>query len=611
MVKVPGLDTRDDVPWKQRFRASRLLMSQLAKANPERGIVSSNTEGIFQLYAWDVASGNLIRRTDDPSGKAGGYLSPDGRFIYYFYDDKGDEIGHYVRVPYEGGEVQDVTPDLPLYTSFDDLAVSISGDVLGILAAHDNQFHLYRITLDNAGGLDVPRLIFTSDQFAAGIKLSCDGQTAVIASIEHSGKLACNLIAFDFTSGTKIAELVDVGADVQPVAFAPVAGDDRLLARTSQSGFERPVIWNPRTGERRDFPLNGLEGDVTPIDWSPDGGCILLLQVYQAQHQLFVYDLQADQLITLKDHPPGTFYPWGLYFDPASGDIFAQWESSTQTPCLVALDTQTGAIKRTLIAADDVQPASAWQSVSFPSSEGQMIQGWLALPEGEGPFPTILHTHGGPEWAMTDCYSPRDQLWTDHGFAFLTVNYRGSTTFGREFLEKIWCNPGNWELDDMVAGRDWLITQGIADPNAILLTGWSYGGYLSLHVLGKKPGLWAGSMAGVPVADWVSAHEDCSELMRASDVAFMGGTLAEKPEAYRAASPLTYLENVDAPVLIIQGRNDTRCPARQVELYEAKMKALGKPVEVHWFDAGHGSLDVELQIQHMETMLGFAYRVLG
>jgi dipeptidyl aminopeptidase/acylaminoacyl peptidase len=93
-------------------------------------------------------------------------------------------------------------------------------------------------------------------------------------------------------------------------------------------------------------------------------------------------------------------------------------------------------------------------------------------------------------------------------------------------------------------------------------------------------------------------------------VTLFGGTRDEKREAYVAASPITYAGQVQAPVLIIQGRNDTRCPARQVEMYEQKMKALGKRIEVHWYDAGHIVRGTEAAIKNQELMMGFAYRVL-
>jgi dipeptidyl aminopeptidase/acylaminoacyl peptidase len=240
-----------------------------------------------------------------------------------------------------------------------------------------------------------------------------------------------------------------------------------------------------------------------------------------------------------------------------------------------------------------------------------MIQGWLGVPEGKGPFPVILHTHGGPVVVATELFLPSSQCWMDHGFAFLTINYRGSITFGREFQEKIWGNPGHWEVEDMAAAREWLVREGIARPDAILLTGGSYGGYNTLMALGKQPDLWAGGMALVAISDWAMLYEDSADTLKGYLVALFGGTPQEKPEQYRLSSPITYAQQVSAPVLIIQGRNDTRTPSRPVEVYERELKELGKPIEVQWYDAGHLGAGVERDIQDYEIMLRFAYRVLG
>ena len=181
----------------------------------------------------------------------------------------------------------------------------------------------------------------------------------------------------------------------------------------------------------------------------------------------------------------------------------------------------------------------------------------------------------------------------------MSLNYRGSTTFGRAFKEAIWGRigrargaPTSWPP----GGISW--RPGIADPDLVFLTGWSYGGYITLQAMGVAPGLWAAGLAGIAVADWVSQYDDENELLRAYDRALFGGPPTERMDAYLQASPLTYADRVDAPVLIIQGRHDTRCPARQVELYEARLRALDKPVEVIWFDAGHLGGDVERDIAH-------------
>ena len=118
-------------------------------------------------------------------------------------------------------------------------------------------------------------------------------------------------------------------------------------------------------------------------------------------------------------------------------------------------------------------------------------------------------------------------------------------------------------------------------------------------------------MAVVPVTDWLIDYEDAAEALKGASRAWFGGTPVEKREQYLACSPITYAEQVQAPVLIIQGRHDTRVPPRQVERYEAKLKALGKPIEVHWYDAGHGTASTAQAIELMEHMLRFVYRHLN
>ena len=121
-----------------------------------------------------------------------------------------------------------------------------------------------------------------------------------------------------------------------------------------------------------------------------------------------------------------------------------------------------------------------WRSVQFNSSDGHPVQGWLGTPEGEGPFPTVLYMIGGPMSVQPNIFSAESQAWLDHGFAFLTINYRGCATFGRDHQFKIIGDLGHWEVEDMVAARQWLIDNDIAIADEILLSGWSYGGYLTL-----------------------------------------------------------------------------------------------------------------------------------
>ena len=116
------------------------------------------------------------------------------------------------------------------------------------------------------------------------------------------------------------------------------------------------------------------------------------------------------------------------------------------------------------------------------------------------------------------------------------------------------------------------MTSGLADPARLVLTGGSWGGYLTLLGLGTQPDAWALGLAAVPVADYVTAYHDEMEALKAMDRTLLGGTPEEVPERFEASSPLTYVDAVRAPVYISAGVNDPRCPIRQVENYVDRLR---------------------------------------
>lgn len=155
------------------------------------------------------------------------------------------------------------------------------------------------------------------------------------------------------------------------------------------------------------------------------------------------------------------------------------------------------------------------------------------------------------------------------------------------------------------------MASGLADPERLVLSGGSWGGYLTLLGLGTRPDAWAVGLAAVPVADYVTAYEDEMEALKALDRTLLGGSPEEVPERYAASSPLTYVDAVKAPVHISAGVNDPRCPIRQIDNYVDRLAARGAVHEVYRYDAGHGSLVVEERIKQVALDLAFAAKHLG
>jgi len=595
--------------WQARFHIPKINFMQLARNDPRHGLVSTRQGDLTQLFAWHVESGALTQLTYEPGGKPYGNIAPDGHYVYYLRDEMGDERGHYVRVPFAGRSVEDLTPDLPLYTSWW-LAASRNGNLLAFILVDRTGYTLATLPLESDGRYGPVKTIYTTAHLADGLALSADGALVVIGTTDRTATPEYSLRVFATATSEVVGDLWD-GPDtsINPVMFTPLPGDERLLATTNASGYTRPFLWQPRTGDRAPLSLEALKGDVQPLDWAADGNRILLCQTYEATEQLYVYHL-ADQTLQRLRHPDGTFtYLGGSYFAP-NGEILTQWQDSTHPPCVTALDDRTGVATRAVLTAGERPPARPWRSIMFPTSDGQVVQGWLVVPDGPGPFPAVIDLHGGPYVAVTNNYSADSQMWVDHGFAFLTINYRGSTTFGRAFQTQIYGNPGHWEVEDLVAARHWLVEQHIADPDAVFPTGWSYGAYVTLLALSWHPDLWAGGLVGAAVADRRIQYEDGSGWQKGWLTALHGGTPEEQPLLYAAVSPITYADQIAAPLLIIQGRNDLRSAPRQMEAYEQKMKALGTPITVHWFEAGHGSASLEQTIGFLDMMRQFAQDVL-
>src|SRR5215211_1439290 len=141
-MKVVDLNTEAD--WRKRFRAGDIFLAMTAKLNPQRGIVCTNRDGMYQLYAWDIPTGELRQVTNQPAGVMWGIISSDGNYIYYLKDEGGNEIGHYIRVPFleEDEEVEDISPDLPPYSSFLPTQNRL-GNLTGFMANGQDGFKVY------------------------------------------------------------------------------------------------------------------------------------------------------------------------------------------------------------------------------------------------------------------------------------------------------------------------------------------------------------------------------------------------------------------------------------------------------------------------------------
>ncbi|MFG3437930.1 prolyl oligopeptidase family serine peptidase [Nonomuraea sp. NPDC047897] len=580
--------------WQARFRASRTTLPVWARRAPHRSIYRSNATGTWEVYAWDRATAHTRQVTDRPRGTAHAAVDPTGQWVYWFADTEGDEFGVWWRQPFTGGPDEPVAPDLPPGQP-GGIALAATG-VAAISLAADGAF---RTHLVHPG--EPSRLLHEHAEAAWVADMSLDGQLIAINHGEY-GDFRHPALRVLRPSGQTVGELYDgEGKGVLGLRFAPVTGDRRLLALHERRQRQEPLVWDPVTGEQREIWLRD-SGDLA-AEWYDDGRGLLIVRDTRARSHLHRYDLAGGGL-TLIDTPHGVI-------DDAAprpgGHVEYSWSSASRPPVIRSSNGQV-----VLNASGPPAPPSVpAEDLDVPGPGGR-VHALVSRPEhGAPPHPTVFMLHGGPTTHDRDAFSPEVAAWVDSGFAVVRVNYRGSTGYGSAWRDALHGEVGHIELSDVAAVRDAVVQRGIADPARIVLSGTAWGGYLTLLGLGTQPGLWAAGIAAVPIACHQTSYEDEAESLRAYHRALLGGSPDEQPERYAASSPITYVDRVESPVLILAGENDTRCPLRQIEKYVAKLAEHGRDHQVHTYDAARGTLVVAERIAQMSLQLEFARKHVG
>jgi dipeptidyl aminopeptidase/acylaminoacyl peptidase len=584
-------DDEREERWRARFTAPRRSRPAWAHDAPDRSLYTSNASGTTEIYVWDRATDLHRQVTHRPSGTYAATLTPDGEAVWWFADTDGDEFGHWVSEPFAAGES---TAALPGVEDGYPAGLDVGRVVVAAGTSTDEGTRIWV-----RRGAAPAEVIYTSTEDAGVGALSEDETLLAISHSEHGDSRHPDVRVLRVADGSTLAEKSDgPGKGLTPLVFAPVAGDPRLLLMHERRGREELLIWDVQGDTETEIHLE-LPGEVA-ADFTPDAAALLVWHTHAARTRLYRYDLATGELAELPVAPGCV----GSADVRPDGTVEYTCSSAAEPASVRALHPD--GTDRVLVALPGERAPGSVAVSDLWVGEGDRQVHALVARAGDGPRPTVFSLHGGPHAADEDRFSPARAAWVDAGFTVVEVNYRGSTGYGSAWRDAIEGRPGLTELADVAAVVGRCVADGIADPDRCVVEGWSWGGYLALLALGTQPDLWAAGIAGVPVADYLAAYADEMEQLRAFDRALFGGSPQEKPAEYRASSPLTYVDAVRAPVLVLAGENDPRCPIRQIDNYLDALAARGADYAVSRFDAGHGSLVVEQTLQHMATEIAFA-----
>ena len=371
---------------------------------------------------------------------------------------------------------------------------------------------------------------------------------------------------------------------------------------------------------RRGNPYPGPIQWITKEKWemrghefSPDGKHVIFSANVDGNEDIYVHDLASGKSTALAI-PKGVNEPAGGHsaFSPDGQRLLYYHNGPTAPSDLWVYHIATAKsqqITHSLIAGirseDMVEP----YLVHYPSRDGKWtISAFLYVPFNmarNGQNAAIVYIHGGPTSQNMNSFNRFVQFAANQGYMVLAPNYRGSTGYGKEFQQANLFDMGGGDLQDVLAGVDWIKQTGHLDPKKIAVMGGSYGGYLSMMAVTKAPEMWAAGVPIVPFVNWFTEIENEDPVLQQSDLATMGDTVKNKA-LYEERSPINFIDQIKAPLLLLAGGHDPRCPKSETEQVVEAIRKRGGTVDSHVYEnEGHGFARVENQIDAYKRVANF------
>lgn len=575
-----------------------------ARNTPHRAIVVSNRSGNYQLYAVDFHSGFCRQVTDEEHGEIFGSISSNGEHIYLLCDTSGNEHGHFTRVPFEGGESIDVTPDIGEYFSYS-VSTSDNGEVFCFTAAMDGENSVFLSEKDKNGKY-VSRKLYSTPHSLSEPVCAPDGSAVCVAETDKGG----DRLVFLPTGRDETTTHSRFFNAAFPLEFSRTEQKILTLARRGQ--WYRPVFYDSGNNDSAEINHPSFCGDVWVLSWNQQSCELVLCDVHQAQQKLYRYNTHTKDLKRIGPKTGSFNFHYGSASFFSDESLIVRWSDFNSPGQLITVSSQYGSWGKVPEWVSTFSSDHKIESVWIDSSDEERVQMWVVRPQDtEEPLPFIIGIHGGPHGVSLDEFSPEAHTWLENGFGYCAVNYRGSIGFGEDFERKIYGSPGYWEVEDIVSARNWLVQNKYADPNLVTLYGWSWGGFVTLLALGKYPTLWNSAVAGTAIADFLAQYEDESAYFKAIDKERFGGTPENAREQYITSSPITYAQQIQAPVFIMHGENDVRCSPRQMKNFITVLRENNKDFVIEWFKPGHtgGFTDISLRKKLMNKAVRFVLSI--
>lgn len=573
---------------------------------------TTTTTGQPQLWVVPVDGGVPDQLTYTESGVTFHRWSPAGQWIIYGTDRGGNEQEGFYLISPDGRTERELLPPSKAFLSFG--GWSPDGRRIAFASTERNgvDFDIYVMDISADGRGGAPQRVFQGKGGLYPVSWRPDAGAVVLS--ETRGEADNNVYLLDL----RMARL-------------------DTLFRPSDASFYGGFSWTPDSrgfyvATNQDRDLTGIarysvstgrlswvetpKAEVEDVALSRDGRYLAWLVNDNGYSLLHLRDLITRRGVALQPALPRGVYQ--ITWAPGAPVLMVRVAGPQVAGDVWRVDARTGRSSRvTHSETGGLDPGRfvVPKDVAFQSWDGQTIYGLLYLPEGtqsETEFPVLIGVHGGPTFQTRPVYDPAFQYLLTRGIAVFDLNFRGSTGYGKRFtrLDNQRLRPN--AVKDMAGALDWLGSTGKIDTSRAAVMGGSYGGYMTFAAMTQLPGRFKAGVGFVGVSNWITALEGASPALKASDRIEYGNI--DHPndrEFFRTLSPLSSVQNVRHPLMVLHGANDPRDPVTEADqLVEAIRKHGGDVEYLRFPDEGHGIRKLSNRIIAFRRIARFLERTL-
>jgi dipeptidyl aminopeptidase/acylaminoacyl peptidase len=569
----------------------------------------SNISGRNNLWLVPAAGGWPTQLTISDQRQTQPAWSPNGKQIAYISDHDGDEQWDIFLVSPKTGQVTNLTHTREI--SEDNPAWSPDGRYLAYTVKPKTssvfEIDVYDTVLRQTKHLTTNT---PADKLNDRPIWSHDGKYIAYTQEQAKGTDS-NIFVAEVETGQSTLLTPHEGEQLYAVNDFSPDGKKLLITSNAANGYDNVALLD--IASKKISWLTQDKWRISGGNFSPDGKHVTWIANVEGNTDIYLHDVVSGKTSSLP-LPKGVNNLGGdSSAFSTDGSRLLCYHNGPNAPSDVWIYPMAGGkphqITNSLVAGMHAEDMVEPFLVHYPSKDGKWtISAWVYVTYNmvrNGTNAAIVYVHGGPSSQTVNSFNRFVQHIVNQGYMVIAPNYRGSTGYSKEFKQANLFDMGGGDLQDVLGAAEFVKQTGYVDPKKIILMGASYGGYMTMMGVTKAPDVWAAGVPIVPFVNWFTEIEHEDPVLQQSDLATMGDVVKNK-DLYHDRSPIFFVDQIKAPLLLLAGGNDPRCPKEEAQQVVDAVKKRNGVVDLKVYEnEGHGFARVENQIDAYKRVSDF------